>query len=188
MNTTTPRRSSGMKCMLVGALACAISAAFAQPTFESASPTAGSSTSQKANEGADKAMYKEVQYTNAGKKGPALVVIPGEVKSNNATFTQKFGPLDWRHASAHALYWSALGIERSLARVNRDNKSDFDFVNADRIVIQSVQDLFRSGLIFYDINNPTFILAMPHVDFIDSYGQYRDESNERGGVFASAGA
>ncbi len=29
-------------------------------------------------------------YTNANKKGPALVVIPGEIKSNNATFLQKF--------------------------------------------------------------------------------------------------
>jgi hypothetical protein len=56
------------------------------------SPTAGGTTSQQANEMADKSMYKEVEYKNAGRKGPMLVVIPGEVKSNNATFTQKFGP------------------------------------------------------------------------------------------------
>jgi len=67
-------------------------AVFAQPTFESPSPTAGSSTSETANQMADKGMYKPIEYANAGKKGPALVVIPGEVKSNNATFTQKFGP------------------------------------------------------------------------------------------------
>ncbi|HMM71508.1 MAG TPA: hypothetical protein PKC22_04690 [Rhodocyclaceae bacterium] len=64
----------------------------AQPTFESASPTAGSDSSKKANEMADKAMYKEIEYANAKKAGPALIVIPGEVKSNNATFIQKFGP------------------------------------------------------------------------------------------------
>lgn len=64
----------------------------AQPTFESASPTAGSDSSKKANEMADKAMYKEIEYANARKAGPALIVIPGEVKSNNASFTQKFGP------------------------------------------------------------------------------------------------
>ena len=29
-------------------------------------------------------------YTNAAKKGPAVIVIPGEIKSNNATFLQKF--------------------------------------------------------------------------------------------------
>ncbi len=60
------------------------------PTFGNASPTAGSSTSEKANAAADKAAYKEVVYTNVKKKGPSLVVIPGEIKSNNATFIQKF--------------------------------------------------------------------------------------------------
>jgi len=56
------------------------------------SPTAGSDTSQKANEMADRAMYKPIEYQNAAVRGPSLVVIPGEIKSNNATFTQKFGP------------------------------------------------------------------------------------------------
>ncbi|MDP2366822.1 hypothetical protein [Rhodoferax sp.] len=60
------------------------------PTFGNASPTAGSSTSEKANAAADAAAYKEISYTNRAKKGPALVVIPGEIKSAHATFTQKF--------------------------------------------------------------------------------------------------
>jgi hypothetical protein len=60
------------------------------PTFGNPSPTAGSSTSEKANAAADAAAYKEIEYTNKGQKGPALIVIPGEIKSNNATFTQKF--------------------------------------------------------------------------------------------------
>ena len=64
----------------------------AQPTFGNPSPTAGSSTSDKANAAADAAAYQEVNYVNKGKKGPALVVIPGEVKSSNASFMQKFGP------------------------------------------------------------------------------------------------
>ena len=67
-------------------------AAFAQPTFGNPSPNAGSSTSQQANAAADAAAYKEVDYVNKGRRGPALVVIPGEVKSNNAGFMQKFGP------------------------------------------------------------------------------------------------
>ena len=64
----------------------------AQPTFGNPSPTAGSSTSKQANAAADVAAYKPVEYVNKGKRGPDLVVIPGEIKSNNATFTQKFGP------------------------------------------------------------------------------------------------
>lgn len=64
----------------------------AQPTFGNPSPTAGSSTSDKANAAADAAAYREVDYVNKATRGPALVVIPGDVKSNNATFMQKFGP------------------------------------------------------------------------------------------------
>src|SRR4030095_7076504 len=79
--------------LLVGAaiLACAPLAA-AQPQFRNPSPTAGSDTSQEANAAADQAAYRPVEYVNASKKGPALVVIPGEIKSNNATFMQKFTP------------------------------------------------------------------------------------------------
>lgn len=62
----------------------------AQPKFGNPSPTAGSDTSQKANASADQALYAPVEYTNARKKGPAVIVIPGEIKSNNATFLQKF--------------------------------------------------------------------------------------------------
>jgi hypothetical protein len=67
-------------------------AAFAQPQFGNASPNAGSATSQKANAAADAVAYKEVEYTNKAKQGPVLVVIPGDIKSNNASFMQKFGP------------------------------------------------------------------------------------------------
>ena len=66
--------------------------AFAQPVFGNPSPTAGTETSKKANAAADVAAYKEVEYANKGQKGPPLVVIPGEIKSSNATFTQRFLP------------------------------------------------------------------------------------------------
>ncbi|HVF65359.1 MAG TPA: hypothetical protein VNE58_15340, partial [Casimicrobiaceae bacterium] len=73
-----------------GVALVATSFAWAQPQFGNPSPTAGSRTSQQANQAADQAAYKPVEYVNANKKGPALVVIPGEIKSNNATFLQKF--------------------------------------------------------------------------------------------------
>jgi curli biogenesis system outer membrane secretion channel CsgG len=81
---------STLLAMLVGLTAT--SHLMAQPTFGNPSPTSGSSTSDKANAAADAAAYKEIEYTNRAIKGPALVVIPGEVKSNNASFIQKFGP------------------------------------------------------------------------------------------------
>ena len=90
MNPT--RRST--KFLLAGATIIAAhfaaACALAQPVFGNPSPTAGSETSQKANAAADQAIYKPVEYANRGTKGPALVVIPGEIKSNNATFMQKF--------------------------------------------------------------------------------------------------
>ncbi len=79
-------------CAATASLLLAAANATAQPTFGNPSPTAGSSTSEKANAAADVAAYKPVEYANKGTRGPALVVIPGEVKSNNASFVQKFGP------------------------------------------------------------------------------------------------
>lgn len=74
------------------ALLCLSAAVRAQPAFDNPSPTAGGATSQRANEMADRAAYKPVAYANAGKKGPQIVVLAGQVKSNNATFTQRYLP------------------------------------------------------------------------------------------------
>jgi len=76
--------------MIGAVLLVAASLASGQPTWGNPSPTAGKETSQKANAAADQTIYQPVTYTNAGKKGPAVIVIPGEIKSNNATFLQKF--------------------------------------------------------------------------------------------------
>jgi hypothetical protein len=104
--------------LLLGAvLFAAASMALAQPRFGNPSPTAGSETSQKANASADQAMYEKVEYQNANRKGPALIVIPGEIKSNNATFMQKFtsnniadfGELELSNANFTVLERSNLG-------------------------------------------------------------------------------
>jgi hypothetical protein len=58
----------------------------------SPSATANSGVSKSAHAAANKGMYTDVEYTNTSKAGPALIVIPGEIKSNNAAFMQKFGP------------------------------------------------------------------------------------------------
>ena len=85
------RKSVRYSGIALGATLLAVaSLALAQPRFGNPSPTAGSDTSQRANASADQAMYAPVEYTNVKKKGPAVIVIPGEIKSNNATFLQKF--------------------------------------------------------------------------------------------------
>ncbi len=65
-------------------LAAGATLAVAQPQFGNPSPTAGSKTSQQANQAADQAAYQPVTYVNAGKPGPALVVIPGEIRASPA--------------------------------------------------------------------------------------------------------
>lgn len=90
MRTTTSTRCALGAATLV--LTLGAGGAAAQPVFGNPSPTAGSETSQKANAAADQAIYKPVEYVNKATRGPALVVIPGEIKSSNATFMQKFGP------------------------------------------------------------------------------------------------
>jgi len=110
-------RAFSVKYLLAAALFATASLASAQPTFGNPSPTAGRETSQKANASADQSMYQAVNYTNAGKKGPAVIVIPGEMKSNNATFLQKFtanniadyGELELGNANFPVLERSNLG-------------------------------------------------------------------------------
>ena len=92
MTMTRSIRFQGAAIAAVFALAASGGEALAQPTFGNPSPTAGTETSQKANAAADAAAYKEVEYVNKATKGPPLVVIPGEIKSSNATFTQRFLP------------------------------------------------------------------------------------------------
>ena len=82
----------GMALLVFGA--CQALQAQSPPTWgaeSSPSPTANSGVSKNANAAADRSMYQDVTYVNAAKQGPQLVVIPGEVKSSNANFTQKYG-------------------------------------------------------------------------------------------------
>lgn len=98
-------------------------------------------------------------------------------------YTETYGPIDWRHHAAHGLYWSQRGVENALTRVNNENKRDFDFINSGRIVVQSLQELWRSGDLTFDFlayvrnpNNPApFYRASPNIHFIDSYGEHLDK-------------
>jgi hypothetical protein len=89
----------------------------AQPRFESAAPTSGTAASRAANESVDRAAYRRISYSNAGKPGAALVVMPGEIKVSDAILTQQVLPssiADWAElelaqANFKVLERSALG-------------------------------------------------------------------------------
>src|SRR2546423_799941 len=59
-------------------------------TASGPAPTTGASA--RANAAANTAMYQTVSYANVATKGPAVIVLPGEVKRNNATFSQRYDP------------------------------------------------------------------------------------------------
>ena len=56
-------------------------------------------------------------------------------------------PLDWRHANSHAIYWAVMGLQAA-----GKEELSIDETNTDRIVLHSLQALFRNGKIFiYDV-------------------------------------
>ncbi len=62
----------------------------------------------------------------------------------------KHVPLDWRHPDSHALYWGVKGL-KEVAK-NEDREVSITETNTDRIVVHSLQNLFRYGKIFlYDV-------------------------------------
>ncbi len=104
-------------------------------------------------------------------------------------YTEKYGPIDWRNPAAHALYWAAIGVEAAIPRADARTAQDFDFVNTDRIVIQSVQELFRTGTIYIDYLNMEldpratgYYLAIIEPNFVDTYGQILEELRSRSKV------
>jgi len=58
-------------------------------------PAPATGASARANEATGTATYQTVSYANTATKGPAIIVLPGVVKSNNATFSQRYGPVAW---------------------------------------------------------------------------------------------
>lgn len=103
-------------------------------------------------------------------------------------YTRKFGPLDWRHHGSHAAYWAAQGTERTLTRFTAENRKNFDFVNTDRMVMQAIQDLYRSGDIYFNYltylgGGQGYFQGMPNAYFVESYGDIYKDVVERGGIY-----
>jgi len=58
----------------------------------------------------------------------------------------KHFPLDWRHPDSHAIYWAVKGLQ--IAAEEELHRMGMTETNTDRIVGQSLQNLFRNGKIF----------------------------------------
>jgi len=83
-------------------------------------------------------------------------------------FAQKvdaqYGPLDWRLAESHAIYWGALGLQK--AKENPDKVKQDDLIQLRRIVYQSMLQAFHHGRIIDDPFNKTYSLG-PNLELIN---------------------
>ena len=57
----------------------------------------------------------------------------------------KHFPMDWRHPDSHAIYWAVKGLE--IAQQDKEREIGGEEVNTDRLVLHSLQNLFRYGKI-----------------------------------------
>lgn len=92
-------------------------------------------------------------------------------------YIRRYGPLDFRHPAAHSLYWATKGVEEGLERRGIDQNAT---INTDRLVFHSLQELWRSGTIFYDLVTDEYI-TLQNLAFTQSYGEVFDLLGQRGG-------
>jgi hypothetical protein len=105
---------------------------------------------------------------------------------------RKFGPVDWRVPAAHALYWSARGTDVGRMEVNFHNSDSFDFLNTYRIVLQSVQELWRFGDMYFNYldtheGQAGVYFVAPNPYFVPTYGDMLEEVVAASGRFEAEG-
>ena len=101
---------------------------------------------------------------------------------------RKFGPVDFRLPAAHALYWGARGTDVGRMKVNEHNADSLDFVNAFRLVMQSIQDLWRFGDVYFNYldvheQRTAYYQGMPNPYFVPTYGGMLEEIVAQSGLF-----
>jgi len=78
-------------------------------------------------------------------------------------------PLNWEHPAAHAIYWSAKGLDVA----GREGQYRVDEKNTDRIIFHSLQMLYRSGniILFTSKDGKTDIFMRPDMRMFASCDQ-----------------
>lgn len=87
-------------------------------------------------------------------------------------YTKQYGPFDWRHACSHSVYWSVRGIEEGYDRIAIDT---YKTLNTDRVTLHSMQELFRTGSIQYDLVTGEY-MAFSSLGWLDTYRQVLEEN------------
>lgn len=89
-------------------------------------------------------------------------------------YTRELGPIDWRHPQAHSLYWARKGTQEAEQRMT--NPDDvYHLINNDRLQIQALQGLARSGRIHFDPFEQSIPGRFPEPRFINTIdGMFED--------------
>lgn len=102
--------------------------------------------------------------------------------------TLRLGPIDWRLPTAHSLYWSARGVEVGRTEVDEHNSDSLDFVNGYRVLMQSIQELWRYGDLYFNFldwieTGACVYQPMPNPYFVEAYGDILEEAHDAVGIF-----
>ncbi len=89
---------------------------------------------------------KGYQLRNEWKMDPAMMLRVG-LKYGPVDYTDpnKHFPMDWRHPDSHAIYWALKALDVAIQEKDRELTTHES--NTDRIVLHSLQNLFRFGQI-----------------------------------------
>jgi len=117
-------------------------------------------------------VYSDPQYADAWKVLLATLrkqVLKEEYNMDPKLmyeYTRDMGPLDWRHPQTHSLYWARRGGEAGKGRLKADEI--YKVLNTDRIQLQALQGLARSGRISFDPFSQEIPGRLPDPRFIES--------------------
>ncbi len=97
---------------------------------------------------------------------------------------ERYGPLDWRNAFAHSLYWSYVGDEASKGHVRGDSA---DSMNNARFILFSLQNMVTRGkmTLYPNFDKPfaSYIDFMPDTRYIQfQYAEYLRLGKEQFGT------
>jgi hypothetical protein len=86
-------------------------------------------------------------------------------------------PLDWGHPHSHAIYWAQLGLDR----IGNTGELSVNEKNTDRIVLHSLQELYRTGkIVIYDFEDRReSLFLLPDLRMFDKLNEFWKEAIEK---------